>query len=153
MNISEYNQLLGAAIYEIRCQLGAYLGSKNDNDKAVRLSAHLAYALHNQVLSLIEGNEVFNLNESRKMIAQAQDIVGCKYIDSFGILSSKNINLPNSRITLLLGGQRALWGEISDGVISVSAQIDNLTIKWRCVFDSVRSKDALWLDLSSAAGE
>jgi hypothetical protein len=48
-------ELLAAAIYEIRLLLGSYLGSECSADESVRVAAHLAYALHNHALAVLEG--------------------------------------------------------------------------------------------------
>ena len=56
MNSSDSQaRLLAEALYEIRLLLPAYLGSQNTGDIAVRKAAHLAYALHNDALAIIEG--------------------------------------------------------------------------------------------------
>ena len=48
-------KILAQGIYEIRLLLSGYLGSQNPGDPVVRRAAHLAYALHNEALSIIEG--------------------------------------------------------------------------------------------------
>ncbi len=48
-------KIMALGIYEIRLLLSAYLGSQNADDPAVRRAAHLAYALHNEALAVIEG--------------------------------------------------------------------------------------------------
>ena len=48
-------KILAQGIYEIRQLLSGYLGSQNPGDPAVRRAAHLAYALHNEALSVIQG--------------------------------------------------------------------------------------------------
>jgi hypothetical protein len=50
-------KILAQAIYEIRLLLSGYLGSQNKGDAAVREAAHLAYALHNEALAVIEGKD------------------------------------------------------------------------------------------------
>ena len=47
-------KILAQGIYEIRLLLSAYLGSQNEGDPLVRRAAHLAYALHNDALAVIE---------------------------------------------------------------------------------------------------
>ena len=47
-------KILAQGIYEIRQLLSGYLGSRNEGDPLVRRAAHLAYALHNEALSVIE---------------------------------------------------------------------------------------------------
>jgi len=48
-------KILAQGIHEIRLLLSGYLGSQNAGDPVVRRAAHLAYALHNEALSIIEG--------------------------------------------------------------------------------------------------
>jgi hypothetical protein len=43
------------ALFQIRVLLSGYLGSQNEGDISVRQAAHLAYALHNEALALVEG--------------------------------------------------------------------------------------------------
>ena len=48
-------KILAQALYEIRVLLSSCLGSDNAGDLCVRQAAHLAYALHNEALSVMEG--------------------------------------------------------------------------------------------------
>jgi hypothetical protein len=48
-------KILAQALFEIRVLLASYLGSDNAGDSCVRQAAHLAYALHNEALSVIDG--------------------------------------------------------------------------------------------------
>lgn len=48
-------KILAQAIYEIRLLLSDYLGSEAEGDIAVREAAHLAYALHNDALTVLDG--------------------------------------------------------------------------------------------------
>jgi hypothetical protein len=48
-------QILAQAIYEIRQLLSGYLGSEATAEMAVREAAHLAYALHNEALAILDG--------------------------------------------------------------------------------------------------
>lgn len=51
-------QLLAFAVHEIRNLLAHHLGSDeiNSTDPAVRAAAHLAYALHNPALAVLQGD-------------------------------------------------------------------------------------------------
>ncbi len=77
---------MAAAIYEIRLLLAEYLGSHSEADTAVRLAAHLAYALHNEALHILEGDKDFNLDDTLANIKTAEKIVGSKYADPFSAL-------------------------------------------------------------------
>jgi len=48
-------KILAQGVYEIRQLLAGYLGSQDAGDPVVRRAAHLAYALHNEALAVIEG--------------------------------------------------------------------------------------------------
>lgn len=61
-------KILAQGIYEIRLLLSAYLGSQNDADPVVRRAAHLAYALHNEALAVLEGN-TFDCSAALKRIS------------------------------------------------------------------------------------
>jgi hypothetical protein len=54
-NRQSQSKILAQGIYEIRLLLSGYLGSQNAGDPVVRRAAHLAYALHNEALAVIEG--------------------------------------------------------------------------------------------------
>jgi len=86
MNNKEQLEIFAAAIYEIRCQLGKYLGSKSDHPSEIRLVAHLAYALHNESLEVINGCGSFDVKTVATKIYQAETVVGSKYIDQMNIL-------------------------------------------------------------------
>jgi len=54
-NTHSQAKILAQGIYEIRQLLSAFLGSENAGDPCVRRAAHLAYALHNEALAVIDG--------------------------------------------------------------------------------------------------
>lgn len=85
----EQSRLLAAAIYEIRTLLGGALGSHNEADTPVRLAAHLAYALHNDALAVLEGGREFDCDASRAKIAAAEATVGASFGDGHGELKRK----------------------------------------------------------------
>jgi hypothetical protein len=58
----------------------------------------------------------------------------------------------NSHIKLRLSAQRALWGHVPPSLRSVSVEIENNIIKWRCVFDIDANEDDFEL-LNDAATE
>ncbi|WP_291519396.1 hypothetical protein [Acidovorax sp.] len=68
-------KVLAQAIYEIRMLLSHHLGSGVDADLSVRLAAHLAYALHNEALAVIEGNG-FDVAEAVKRVANIDSFLG-----------------------------------------------------------------------------
>ena len=53
--MSQQEQLLAFAVYEIRLLLASHLGSESSSDLSIRTAAHLAYALHNEADAAIRG--------------------------------------------------------------------------------------------------
>ena len=51
----DQHQILAFAVYELRLLLAGQLGPDSKAEPAVRAAAHLAYALHNQALAILEG--------------------------------------------------------------------------------------------------
>jgi len=62
-------KILAQGIYEIRLLLSCYLGSQNPGDPVVRRAAHLAYALHNEALSVMEGGTFDSVKAVNKVRA------------------------------------------------------------------------------------
>lgn len=54
--MSQQEQLLAFAVYEIRLLLASHLGSESASDVSVRTAAHLAYALHNEADAVMRGD-------------------------------------------------------------------------------------------------
>jgi hypothetical protein len=69
------SKILAKAVYEIRILLSGYLGSNVDADPSVRIAAHLAYALHNDALAVLEGNG-FNAEDALKRVAALDSLLG-----------------------------------------------------------------------------
>ena len=92
----EQLKLMAAAVYEIRCLLSDALGSTNNSPTSVRLAAHLAYALHNQALAILEGGEVFDVSAAKAAIKAGERTVGSQYGDPFNLLSRDEIAEPGA---------------------------------------------------------
>lgn len=73
-NISE-EKLLAHALYHIRVLLSGFLGSQNQGPLEVRVAAHLAYALHNEALAVIEG-KCFDVPSALENIEHIDQILG-----------------------------------------------------------------------------
>lgn len=69
------SKILAKAVYEIRILLSGYLGSHVNADPSVRIAAHLAYALHNDALAVLEGNG-FNAEDALKRVAAMDGLLG-----------------------------------------------------------------------------
>jgi len=79
---SDQAKVLAQAIFEIRVLLSGYLGSENEGDLAVRQAAHLAYALHNQALAVLEGKS-FEVTEAIRGLAFADRVLGAEFAERF----------------------------------------------------------------------
>ena len=69
------NKILAFAVYELRLLLAGHLGNDAATDPSVRAAAHLAYALHNQALAVLEGKR-FNASEAEAAIAAVDRLCG-----------------------------------------------------------------------------
>ena len=75
----DQTQILAFAVYQLRLLLANHLGSTTAADPAVRAAAHLAYALHNQALSVLEGKP-FDTSEAIEAIAGVDKLVGENFL-------------------------------------------------------------------------
>jgi len=73
-NLDE-TKILAFAVYELRLLLAGHLGSNATADPALRAAAHLAYALHNQALAILEGRS-FSTAEAVAAIASVDRLCG-----------------------------------------------------------------------------
>jgi hypothetical protein len=80
-------KILAQAIYEIRLLLSGYLGSQNPSDPVVRRAAHLAYALHNEALSVMEGGTF----DERQALAKVE-VVDRMFNERFAAHFAKHVN-------------------------------------------------------------
>ena len=78
--------LLAFAVYELRLLLAGQLGSDAAGEPSVRAAAHLAYALHNQALAVLEGRS-FDSVEAVKAIARVDELVGEKFVQRLSALA------------------------------------------------------------------
>ena len=81
-NITNQNKLLALALYEIRQALASNLGSQNEADISTRVAAHLAYALHNEALAIMEGKS-FDIQEALKKVQGIDNVLGEEYSSHF----------------------------------------------------------------------
>ena len=96
-NSEDKKKLMAAAVFEIRILLSGYLGSDSEADTAVRLAAHLAYALHNEALTILEDNGDFDLSAALAKIEAAEKVVGSQYTNVFGTLSMSDNTSSNQQ--------------------------------------------------------
>lgn len=79
---SDQNKLIALALYEIKVILASKLGSGNEADTPTRIAAHLANALHNEALSIIEGKG-FNVEEALEKVKEIDQILNEEYSGYF----------------------------------------------------------------------
>ena len=79
---SDQAKILAQTVYEIRLLLAGYLGSENEGELVVRQAAHLAYALHNQALAVLEGKS-FDVADSISSLAFADKVLGAGFTERF----------------------------------------------------------------------
>ncbi|MGH1543888.1 MAG: hypothetical protein ACRBHB_26050 [Arenicella sp.] len=79
---SDQNKLIALALYEIRVLLASKIGSENKADMSTRVAAHLAYALHNEASSIMEGKS-FSVDEALRKIKAIDRILNEEYSDNF----------------------------------------------------------------------
>lgn len=71
-------KVLAQALYEIRLLLGGYLGSEIEADISVRTAAHLAYALHNDALAVLDGGS-FDVADALRRVEAMDSILGIEH--------------------------------------------------------------------------
>jgi hypothetical protein len=68
-------QILAFAVYELRLLLAKHLGTSSGASPELRCAAHLAYALHNQALAVLEGKS-FEPGAAIEAIAHVDKLCG-----------------------------------------------------------------------------
>lgn len=71
----DQGKIMAFAVFELRLLLAGHLGNAGHGEPAVRAAAHLAYALHNQALAVLEGKS-FDTAEALAAIAKVDQVVG-----------------------------------------------------------------------------
>ncbi|MBC3881938.1 hypothetical protein H8K35_10380 [Undibacterium sp. LX40W] len=86
---SDQAKVIALALYEIRLLLSGYLGSENDGDMPVRQAAHLAYALHNQALAVLD-DKSFDVLDAIKALKFPDTLLGAEFTDKFDKMIGKD---------------------------------------------------------------
>lgn len=82
-------KVMAQAVYELRGLLSGYLGNRNPETLYESVSAHLAYALHNEALAIIEDRpEDFNLDDAINKIKRVDEMYGEQFGERFQNLIS-----------------------------------------------------------------
>jgi hypothetical protein len=82
-------KLVALALFEIRVLLSGFLGSKADADANIRQAAHLAYALHNDAIAIVEGRH-FDVEEAMSRLRAVDAMLGAAFSDRFLDLLGQN---------------------------------------------------------------
>ncbi|KGO97676.1 hypothetical protein [Novilysobacter defluvii] len=80
--MSQQEQLLAFAVYEIRLLLAGHLGSQSTSELPVRAAAHLAYALHNEADTALRGN-IFDAEQAIERLGAVDRMLGTDFQDRF----------------------------------------------------------------------
>ena len=83
-------KILAFAVFELRLLLAGHLGSNAVGEPSVRAAAHLAYALHNQALAVLEGRQ-FNPTEAIEAIARVDQIFGENFVQQLSEISNREV--------------------------------------------------------------
>jgi len=82
-------KVMAQAVYELRGLLSGYLGNRNPETLCESVSAHLAYALHNEALAINEDRpEDFNLDDAINKIKCVDEMYGEQFGERFQNLIS-----------------------------------------------------------------
>jgi hypothetical protein len=73
-------RLLAAAVFELRVLLSSYID--HDNKSSAGTAGLLAYALHNQALSVLDGRS-FNVTEALDAVDRLESRLGSKHLQQF----------------------------------------------------------------------
>jgi len=87
INIDE-NKILAFAVFELRLLLAGHLGSGAAGEPSVRAAAHLAYALHNQAIAVLEGRS-FDPDEAVRAIAKVDELFGENFVQQLSEAASR----------------------------------------------------------------
>ena len=90
MNTKEVQvKILAQAVYELRVLLSRHLGSTDNDTACEAISAHLAYALHNEALAVIENRpEDFDVDKALENIKALDERYGEQFGERFQKLAS-----------------------------------------------------------------
>jgi hypothetical protein len=75
-------------VYELRLLLAGHLGSAAPGEPAVRTAAHLAYALHNQALAVLEGKP-FDTAQAIKAISRVDELLGVNFVQQLSLFQQE----------------------------------------------------------------
>lgn len=77
-------KILAQAVYEMRLLLSDHLGCRDKEMLCEAVSAHLAYALHNDALAILENRpDDFDINAAIKRIRRVDEIYDEQFGDRF----------------------------------------------------------------------
>jgi hypothetical protein len=76
---TDQNKILAFVVFELRALLSNHLGDFSEGNLSDSIAAHLAYALHNQALSVLEGRS-FDTDEAIDAIAKVDEMFGEHFV-------------------------------------------------------------------------
>lgn len=86
--------ILAFAVLELRQLLSSHLGSGETDDPPARAAAHLAYALHNHAIAVLEGRS-FDPADAVAAIAHVDGLFGENFVQRLSLAkATPNVQLP-----------------------------------------------------------
>lgn len=86
----DQSKILAFAVFELRLLLAGHLGPESSSEPAIKAAAHLAYALHNQALAVLEGNS-FNPTEAVEAIARVDQMFGENFVQQLKEVATRAV--------------------------------------------------------------
>jgi len=86
----DQSKILAFALFELRLLLAGHLGPESNSEPAIKAAAHLAYALHNQAIAVLEGKS-FNPTEAIEAIARVDQMFGENFVQQLNEVASRAV--------------------------------------------------------------
>jgi hypothetical protein len=88
--IPDQARILAFAVFELRLLLAGHLAPDSGGEPAVRAAAHLAYALHNQALAVLDGNS-FDPIQAIEAIAKVDKTFGENFVQQLSVAMRRSV--------------------------------------------------------------
>ena len=83
-------EILAFAVLELRVLLAGHLGTGATDDPPARAAAHLAYALHNHAIAVLEGG-TFDPADAVAAIAHVDSLLGETFIQRLSLAKNQPV--------------------------------------------------------------
>jgi hypothetical protein len=88
--VPDQNKILAFAVFELRLLLAGHLGPDLGGEQSVRAAAHLAYALHNQALAVLEGKS-YDTAQAVEAIAEVDKMFGENFVQQLSEATNRAV--------------------------------------------------------------